>query len=249
MNLNRRELKANAKELMRTTAPRPIWVALVYLLITLAIGGVSTKLSGTVYEIDYNILAHTGDMTQALVLHPEKYNALYGILQLAIEFISMVLAAGFTIYTLHVTRRLASGFGNLFDGFSIFFRVVWLNVLEGILVFLQTLLLVIPGIIAAYAYRQALYLLLDHPDWGAYRCLKESRAMMRGHKWELFVLDLSFIGWALLCVFPPVMIYVEPYTGLTYAEYYNRLAGVNVPLVEAPDSYGSGNGEKPPWEY
>lgn len=49
---------------------------------------------------------------------------------------------------------------------------------------------------------------------------------MRGHKWELFVLDLSFLGWMLLsALFAPVSIWLDPYRAITNANYYNRLVG------------------------
>ena len=72
--------------------------------------------------------------------------------------------------------------------------------------------------------RQALYLLLDHPEMGVTECIRESKRLMRGHKAELFILDLSFIGWALLSVIPFVSIYTIPYTEATYALYYCQLA-------------------------
>ena len=81
-----------------------------------------------------------------------------------------------------------------------------------------------PGIVAAYRYRQALYLLLDHPERSAWQCLRESGELMSGHKWELFVLDLSFLGWAMLsAMFAPVSIWLDPYRAITNAGFYNRL--------------------------
>ena len=96
--------------------------------------------------------------------------------------------------------------------------------LKKLYVALWSLLLVVPGIVAAYRYRQALYLLLDHPEKSAWQCLRESSALMSGHKWELFVLDLSFLGWALLsAMFAPVSIWLDPYRAITNAGFYNRL--------------------------
>ena len=107
------------------------------------------------------------------------------------------------------------------------------------IVVLIALLFFIPGIIAAYSYSMAIYLLLDHPDWRVRDCLRESKRMMQGHKWEFFVLELSFIGWSLLTIIPVVRIYVTPYVQLTRAEFYNRLAGFTACAQE----------EKAPWEY
>ena len=82
-----------------------------------------------------------------------------------------------------------------------------------------------PGIVAAYRYRQALYLLLDHPERSAWQCLRESSALMSGHKWELFVLDLSFIGWGIvgsLCLGVGTL-WVMTYMAATEAQCYEYL--------------------------
>lgn len=145
-------------------------------------------------------------------------------LVVALRIMSYMVSVGFVIFTLHVSRDEKAEFGNLFDGFGLFFRVLWLGILEGLLIFLWSLLLVVPGIVAAYRYRQALYLLLDHPERSAWQCLRESGALMSGHKWELFVLDLSFLGWAMLsAMFAPVSIWLDPYRAITNAGFYNRL--------------------------
>ena len=109
------------------------------------------------------------------------------------------------------------------DGFQHFLKIIGLNIVSGIFVFLWSLLFVIPGIVASYRYRQALYLLLDHPEMGIMECIRESKRLMRGHKAELFVLDLSFIGWALLAIIPFVSVYTLPYAESAYALYYDHL--------------------------
>lgn len=71
--------------------------------------------------------------------------------------------------------------------------------MQYIFVFLWSLLFIIPGIIAGYRYRFALYNLCENPEMGVMEALNMSKAQTRGHKWELFVLDLSFLGWIILC--------------------------------------------------
>lgn len=101
--------------------------------------------------------------------------------------------------------------------------------------FLWGLLFVIPGIVASYRYRQALYLLLDHPEMGIMECISESKRMMRGHKAELFILDLSFLGWSLLTIIPFVSVYVLPYMQSTYAIYYMHLRELDGGFSRGPD--------------
>ena len=92
-------------------------------------------------------------------------------------------------------------------------------------IFLWSLLLIVPGIIKSLAYAQTPYILMDHPEMGWKEALKESQRMMDGHKWELFVLGLSFIPWLLLvCVtFGIALLYVGPYMQVTYTNVYRTL--------------------------
>lgn len=145
------------------------------------------------------------------------------IIDLLLNFMTWLLYAGFVVFVLRMIRQQRNSLWNLMDGFQNFLKIIGLNILTGIFVALWSLLFVIPGIIAAYRYRQALYLLLDHPEMGVLECIRESKRLMRGHKAELFILDLSFIGWALLSIIPFVSVYTLPYTESTYALYYSML--------------------------
>lgn len=79
-----------------------------------------------------------------------------------------------------------------------------------------------------YSYRLVPYLLADNPSLGGRQALKLSMAMTRGNIWKLFVLDLSFIGWVLLCLmcicFSWVALHLlAPYYFMTWAEAYKNL--------------------------
>lgn len=89
--------------------------------------------------------------------------------------------------------------------------------------FLWGLLFVIPGIIKAFGYAMAPYILADCPNVRAQDALKLSMRIMRGHKWELFVFGLSYIGWDILSSFTCGLLglfYVNPYRQTAYAGYY-----------------------------
>lgn len=85
--------------------------------------------------------------------------------------------------------------------------------------------LLIGSIILSYAYAMVPYLLRDNPDLNGTDALKRSREMMRGHKWDLFVLDLTFIGWSLLaCLTLGIgFLWLRPYTSTTHAHFYEDL--------------------------
>ena len=141
----------------------------------------------------------------------------------------MIVSVGFTLFLLNTVRGTGPVLENLLDGFGMIGRVLLLNITVGVLVMLWSLLLIVPGIIAAYRYSMATFLLLDHPEYGVMDCIRESKRITAGHKGELFMLDLSFLGWYLLTSAPYVgylaSIWVAPYIGLTRTLYYERLSG------------------------
>ena len=114
-----------------------------------------------------------------------------------------------------------------FACFNQFWSAFKVGFLQGLFTFLWSLLLFIPGIIKSYAYSQAMFILDDHPAIGAREALRRSEELMKGHKMELFVLELSFIGWHLLALvtFGLSYIYVTPYLSTTRAGFYRSIAG------------------------
>ncbi len=102
--------------------------------------------------------------------------------------------------------------------------------------FLWSLLFIIPGIVKSYSYAMTPYILLDRPELSATDAIKESEKMMNGHKMDLFILDLSFIGWILLSMLTCgiLVLYVEPYMEATRAAFYLELKGPDPePAAEA----------------
>ena len=118
-------------------------------------------------------------------------------------------------------------------GFSAQFgRNLLLGLLTSIFVALWSLLLVVPGIVKTYAYRFAPYIANDHPEYTWRQCLDESIKMTEGHKIDLFVLDLSFIGWYFvgsLCLGVGTL-WVAAYHLTSLANYYEAVKGI--PSVE-----------------
>ena len=122
--------------------------------------------------------------------------------------------------------RQVMNIGDLFRGFQDDFGgTLLLGLLSSLFTFLWSLLLVIPGVVKSYAYSQAVYVKVDHPDYDWRRCLDESIQMMKGHKMDLFVLDLSFIGWYIvgaLCLGLGTL-WVAPYHAATRTQFYEDL--------------------------
>jgi uncharacterized membrane protein len=261
MEINREAIKRNAKLAIQGAQPKPFLVGLLYLLVIWVLQLLSAKITGQDVLQERLISAYLsgGSIANFLDAYAANYTVNYSLiaslLNLAISLIGMALGVGFTIYVLQISRMQKAGFENLLDGFGIFFKAFLLYLLMGIFFMLWSLLLIIPGIVALYRYRQAVYIMLDHPEYSALQCIRESKKMMQGRKGELFVLALSFFGWYLLPAIPLVSIWVTPYTQLTYAFYYNALLGLQPgygnggPGSQVPPRTEDGQNRKPPWEY
>lgn len=228
--MDRQLVKRKASEICRTAAPSVILAALIISAVSLLIEYLSTRLVGislTEAQLErvYNAYV-SGDIDfLARFANRVKPDNVEVLINIALRILKVLLSAGFIIFVLNTIRGTGAVYGNLLDGFSITWRVLLLNLLEGLVIVLGSLLLV-PGVIFAYAYRQAIYLLIDHPEKTVRECMRESRAMMKGHKWELFVFDLSFLGWGILSlIIPLVDIWVFPYFETSCAIFYESVSG------------------------
>lgn len=108
-----------------------------------------------------------------------------------------------------------------FDGQN-YMKIVQTMLLTKVTIFLWSLLLIIPGIIKSYAYRMVPYILADNPNIGVREAITLSNEMTSGHKFDMFVLDLSFIGWYFLgsIALGVGVLFVMPYENATNAELY-----------------------------
>ena len=231
MRINRVAIKQNAKSIISTAQPSPILIGLAYLGIIFILQFLSYTVSG---EFQVYMKAMEQVMAGNIDYIPPIINISLSarLMMLAIGLMILMMDTGFIVYCLNICQFKKAGIGNLFDGCAIFFKVLWLVIIMFILVFFWSLLLIVPGIIAAYRYRMAIYLQIENPKLGAFECIRESSKMMEGHKGELFVLDLSFIGWNLLTLFPFVTIWVTPYTNITYVNYYIALRDMPKPSFD-----------------
>lgn len=136
-----------------------------------------------------------------------------------------VLQFSLVLIYLNLTAGYRPEVGNVFDGFHSFGRAWCLWFLTGFFVMLWTMLLVVPGIVKTFAYSMAPYILADNPNMTALEALNESKRITKGAKMDLFVLQLSFLGWALLgCITCGLaLIYVVPYMNATMANAYLEL--------------------------
>ena len=144
--------------------------------------------------------------------------------------VALPMMYGYSIVMLSVMRGGEMNIGGLFDGFNDFGRIVGTKLLQAIYTFLWTLLLVIPGIIKNYSYAMTDFILKDQPELANNAAIEKSMAMMDGNKMKLFLLDLSFIGWAILCLFTFGIgfIFLQPYVQSAHAAFYEDLKAQTV---------------------
>ena len=160
-----------------------------------------------------------------------RWNLVLGSLLVSAGAECLVLGGPFQIglnsYELGALRKEEQNTGTLFKGFSkLFGKSVGLFFLEVLYLFLWMMLFWIPGIIKSYSYSMAFFILKDNPDIGPDEAITRSRKLMKGHKWELFVLELSFIGWILLSIITcgiVAIFFVGPWMSLARAKFYESI--------------------------
>lgn len=162
---------------------------------------------------------------------------------------SIIITPAFMLSFVRVYLNLTAGtkpeVEHAFAGFDDFWSAFKVNFFVGLFTFLWSLLFVIPGIVKLYSYSMSMYILAENKGKPALDCISESEDMTEGHKMELFVLDLSFIGWVLLgtITFGIAFIWIDPYMQATYANAYRFLkSGASgtvyeeIPAVENPET-------------
>jgi len=112
--------------------------------------------------------------------------------------------------------------GALFSGYKDFSRVFGTMFLQGVYTFLWSLLLIVPGVIKALSYALTPYILHDHPELQYNSAIERSMSMMDGNKLRLFLLILSFIGWAILALFTLgiAFLWLYPYMQASATAFY-----------------------------
>jgi len=149
---------------------------------------------------------------------------------------------GFAAYLLDVVQTESKGedFELLLNGVKKNFANSLITfILQSLFIFLWSLLFIIPGIIKAFAYSQAFYLLAEDPSLTPTEALKKSQELMRGHKMRLLWLNITFIGWFLLgmLAFGVGLVFVLPYYQTTLAYFYLDIRGDKPKKVELLEDF------------
>jgi uncharacterized membrane protein len=152
--------------------------------------------------------------------------------------VSGALTLGVIIFFVGIARKEGPPISEIFTGFSHFLKAFGIYFFMSLFTLLWTLLFIIPGIIAFYRYSQAYYILQDNPDIRALDAIRRSKELMKGRKLNLFVLHLTFIGWAFLALLTLGIgsLWLIPYFQVTQAHFYDEITGRTAPAPH-PDSF------------
>jgi len=220
MFIERAEMKRNAKMSLKGRWGFAIGAMVLYyvieMVITLIAQSPFAETMALYQYYDSQGISYTPDMGVLI--------GNYIMTVVALLIVSPIMVGWFGI-TLKISRNEEGKIRDLFYYIPHFFKVVGLYLLIFVKTFLWSLLLFVPGIIASLNYSQAYYILIQNPDIGIVEAIEESKRMMKGNKWRLFVLELSFIGWMLLmlCTFGLLGFWLIPYMSVTFANFHNAL--------------------------
>lgn len=208
-------------------------------------GLIAVLLGGSDFRNGNNSRVDLNDMsTNAHVRFDNFYLSMFlGVTVVIIALVLIALLIGGTIeigysrFNLKLIKNDNPNFNDLFFAFYIFGKGFLMRILTGIYTFLWSLLFIIPGIIASISYTMTPYILSENTDLSVSEAINISKDMMMGNKWRYFCLDLSFIGWAILCAFTFGIgyLWLIPYKNAAKAAFYREIS----------DSY---NGRKDKWE-
>lgn len=149
-----------------------------------------------------------------------------------VEFVLSILLIPLSIticwFYLNMVREnepLISQVFSIYKDGSKILKLIGVSILQGVYVLLWSLLLFVPGIIKSLSYSQTFFLLKDHPEYTINQAITESKIRMKGYKWKYFLMNLSFIGWAILCgvTLGIGYLWLIPYISTSAAIFYNEL--------------------------
>lgn len=137
------------------------------------------------------------------------------------------MTLGYAMFAISIFRNRETTPAEVFYGFERFGKAFGLYVVMSVFVILWSLLLIVPGIIAALRYSMSFYVLADNPDIKILDAINESKRIMNGNKWKFFCLNLTFIGWGLLCILTCGIgyLWLAPYMEVSFIAFYDIANG------------------------
>ncbi len=219
-------LRARARENLKEN-----WGTSIAAAAIAALGGALISGSGFLPKVEVKV----SDITELKNLWDvAKYGlaagfGMAGILGFAQLLLGGVIQLGYVKFLLKQHDGKPLDWKDLFSEFDRFGTGFAQAFLRGLYVFLWSLLFIIPGIVKSFSYAMTPFILAEHPELSANEAITRSREMMDGHKGELFILRLTFIGWDILAGLTLNLGYLllNPYCNAADAAFYRQLQAEN----------------------
>lgn len=172
---------------------------------------------------------------------------LFALFSFAVFIIGSAVELGMHTFFCRTILGERPPFNTLFEKFHIFGKALGLRMFIALFIMLWSFLLVVPGIIAAYRYSMAPYLMAEYPQMGIREAVNRSKELMDGNKGRLFCLHLSFIGWNLLSILTVgiLALWITPYEQAATAGFYLHLTG----RIARPGAQSEQGSTPPPGDY
>lgn len=231
----RKKYKTFAKKMLEKRWLVPVLVTLVIFIVN-ELFALPTMLElfktsefQTIINGDFNDLEELSNLfTQASAQTSGGF--ILTLVQSLVEYI--LTFAALSLY-LKITRSPEKvQFKSFFEGFNYWWKAVLAFLWETLWTFLWMLVFFIPGIIKSFAYSQMPFILNEFENVSVTKSMRISMEITKGHKWDIFVMYLSFIGWDILCALTLGIgnLWLTPYKQVTYMNAFHAM------LKEAIDS-------------
>ena len=224
-----------ARENLRGNWPLSIGVcAIACILGGMSVGG--TFIPEFSFRVDGQDISNINDLLNLIT--PAAFSAfgLGSLLALTSLIIGGTIELGFAQYLLKQYNHANFELHDLFSQFDRFGQGFAQKFLRGLYTILWGLLFIIPGIVKSYAYAMTPFIMAENPNMTAKEAITASKQLMEGHKWELFCLGFSFIGWYLLAALTLGIgtFFLNPYVEAAYAAFYrDKISPKNVTYYDA----------------
>lgn len=256
---SRVDIKTEAKEILRSAKVSPILITLIVMAIAFVLNRVMILVEyGTLFPIGfiqryaeaYQQAFATGDVSalQALAASLPESTSMSFFFSTLVSLFMVILNAGYFIYCMGIRQGVEMPYSTLTEGLSVAGKLIWCWVQLTVRTFLWSMLFIIPGIVAAYRYRFAYYNILTDGSLSASEAIALSCRQTAGMKMDLFVLDLSFIGWEIVSNFTYGLlnIWLMPYKTLAELAYFEE---GQRRMGRPPYGGASSGGNGTPWEF
>lgn len=235
-----KKLSADFRRIARESLSKKWGIAIGVGLLASLLGGAGIDGVSFTYKKSFEIDTGTVNYDISSILNIENQQilniTLISILIAAVIFVfaysllGSIIQVGYSKFNLQLVDKSDVNVNSLFKYFSNWKNIICTDLLVFLYVTLWSLFLIIPGIVATYSYAMTSYVLAENPELTATEAIQRSKELMKGNRYRLFCLHLSFIGWDFLCAFTLGIgdLWLKPYKHASIAAFYREISDTNI---------------------